>query len=186
MEEKKFLRKKYSEIRKNICNKKEKDLIIAEKFLNGSFLKSADCVLMYASFGSEIDTWNITRMLWDRNIETAFPRCGKDGIMTFHTVNSADELKEGMYGIREPDISLPQPEITENTVCLVPGLAFTEDGGRLGYGGGYYDRFLNSFPFVKRVSVAYEELFAESLPIMSHDLKTDYIVTQERTVMCNV
>jgi len=185
MEDKKTLRRKYSEIRGSIADR-NLDSIIAEKFMNLPFTALADCVLLYASFGSEIDTWKIAELLWKKSVPTAFPRCGKNGEMTFHTVSSPDELKEGSYGIREPDPILPQPEITRNTVCLVPGLAFTLKGERLGYGGGYYDRFLSRFPQTVRVSLAYEELIAESLPVMPYDQKTGYIVTQERTVLCNV
>lgn len=182
MEEKILLRKKFSEIRKNIPDKSEKDTLIRKNFLDT--LENTDTVLLYASFGSEIDTLSIAEKLFYK-YNVAFPVSQKNGIMTFHTVKSLDDLKKGMYGIYEPDTSLPFPLITNKTVCVLPGLAFTPDGARLGYGGGYYDRFLQKFPQITKTALSYEELITENLPVMSHDVRADYIVTPERKVLCN-
>ena len=105
--------------------------------------------------------------------------------MTFHLIGSVADLHEGMYRIPEPDSALPQPVITDKTVCIIPGLAFTEDGGRLGYGGGYYDAFILEYPHIYTIALAYEELIVDQLPLMQHDLTVDLIVTEERTVLCN-
>jgi 5-formyltetrahydrofolate cyclo-ligase len=90
-----------------------------------------------------------------------------------------------MYRISEPDSALPQPVITDKTVCIIPGLAFTEEGGRLGYGGGYYDKFIQENHDMTTIALAYEELIVDQLPLMQHDLRVDIIVTEERTVLCN-
>lgn len=182
MDDKNLLRKKFSEIRKNIPDKSEKDILIRKNFLDT--LENADTVLLYASFGSEIDTLSIAEKLFGR-YNVAFPVSQKNGIMTFHTVQSLDDLEKGMYGIYEPDNSLPRPLITDRTVCVLPGLAFTANGARLGYGGGYYDRFLQEFPQILKTALSYEELITENLPVMSHDVRADYIVTPERKVLCN-
>ena len=105
--------------------------------------------------------------------------------MTFHTVTSLSQLNEGKYGISEPDSALPQPIINEYTVCIVPGLAFTPDGGRLGYGGGFYDRFLADNPGVYTIALAFDAMIVDELPLSAHDLKVDSIVTEERMVLCN-
>lgn len=182
MEEKKLLRKKFSEIRKNIPDKSEKDILIRKNFLE--ILGNTDTVLLYASFGSEIDTFSIAEELAGKYI-TAFPVSYKGGIMTFHNISSISDLHKGMYGIREPDNSMPQTVITDRTVCVLPGLAFTPDGARLGYGGGYYDRFLQKYPQIHKIALSYEELITENLPVMSHDIRADYIVTPERKVLCH-
>lgn len=182
MEDKKLLRKKFSEIRKNIPDKSEKDILIRKAFLEN--LKNTDTILLYASFGSEIDTLSIAGELFG-NYTVAFPVSHKDGVMTFHVVKSPDELHKGMYGIYEPDASLPQPVITDKTLCVLPGLAFMTDGSRLGYGGGYYDRFLEKYPQIHKIALSYEELITENLPVMFHDIRADYIVTPERTVFCH-
>ncbi|MDE5582195.1 MAG: 5-formyltetrahydrofolate cyclo-ligase [Ruminococcus sp.] len=185
MDEKKLLRRKFSEIRKNIDGKCGKDIAIAKRFMDMEILKSADTVLLYASFGSEIDTFPTAYDIIGKNIQIAYPKSFRDGIMTFHIVKSPCELKKGMYGISEPDGRMPTAEITDNTVCILPGLAFMENGGRLGYGGGYYDRFLEKYPHIHKVAFSYEELITDSLPVMQHDARADYIVTPERTVLCN-
>ncbi len=115
----------------------------------------------------------------------ALPKCGLKRSMTFHLIGSVADLHEGMYRIPEPDIALPQPEMTENTVCIIPGLAFTEEGGRLGYGGGYYDEYILAHPELYTIALAYEELIVQQLPLMQHDLRVNLIVTEERTVLCN-
>ena len=185
MDSKKQLRKKYSEIRAHITDKAAKDADIAERLLSLDRVREADCLMAYASFGSEVETYGIIDALLGSDTKIAYPRCEDDGIMTFHIIESFADLHEGMYRISEPDITLPQAVITDKTVCLIPGLAFTEKGGRLGYGGGYYDRFLIENPHIYTIALSYEELIADELPLLQHDLLVNSIVTEERTVLCN-
>lgn len=182
--DKKELRRHYSEIRCSVKSN-EWDIIIAAKLLSHERIKTADTVLLYASFKSEVDTWEVADKLLKKNIQLAFPKCGKDGIMTFHIVNDLGQLNDSLYGISEPDISLPYPKITDRTVCIVPGLAFTEIGERLGYGGGYYDRFLSEYPEIYTIALEYEKCIADNLPTETHDIKIKSIITEERTVLCN-
>lgn len=185
MENKKELRKEYSHLRAEIPDKVSKDIDITERLLEADELAEADSVLLYASFGSEVDTYLLIDKLIARGKKVALPRCGSERTMTFHLIGSVADLHEGMYRIPEPDSALPQPEITDRTVCIIPGLAFTEEGGRLGYGGGYYDEFISENPNIYTIALAYEELIVSQLPLMKHDLLVDMIVTEERTVLCN-
>lgn len=181
---KKEIRSYFSEIRKTIKNDIS-DAIINSKVLALKKIINADTVLLYASFGSEVNTWELAGNLIYKNIQTAFPLCGENGAMTFHIVKSLIQLHDGKYGISEPDISLPCPEITERTVCIVPALAFTANGGRLGYGGGYYDRFLSEYPEIYTIGLAYEQCVSETLPLEEHDVKVKSIITEERTIICH-
>ena len=185
MDSKKILRKKFSEIRGNITDKAAKDAEITERFLDMERVRDADCIMVYASFGSEVETYGIVDAFLGTDKKIAYPRCEENGIMVFHVIESFADLHEGMYRISEPDISLPVAEVTDRTVCIIPGLAFTENGGRLGYGGGYYDRFLAANINVYRLAVAYYRMIVNELPLSSHDLKVDSIVTEERMVLCN-
>lgn len=182
--DKKQLRCYFAKIRKK-AKSKENDRRIAERLLSENAVKNADIILMYASFGSEADTWKLAEQLLKRNITLAYPICGDNSEMTFHIVSSVKQLSAGKYGICEPDASLPQPSLTEKSICIVPGLAFTEKGGRLGYGGGYYDRFLAAHKISCSIALSYESQIAAELPLMPHDIRTDLIVTEERTVLCN-
>lgn len=187
MQDKKQLRKHFSELRKN-SKTQENDRQIAERLLSHEKLKNARTVLLYASFGSEADTWHIAEKLLEKGTVLAYPKCRKDGIMKFHVIDSLARLRDGrrgMYGIYEPDEMLPQPVLSGDTVCIVPGLAFTENGGRLGYGGGYYDRFLAGLHEIYKIALSYEAILTDELPLLPHDLRVDSIVTEERTVLCN-
>lgn len=182
---KKAYRKKFSEIRASITDKAAKDADITERLLDLDVVREADCLMVYASFGSEVETYGIIDELLGTDTKIAYPRCNDDGTMSFHVIESYADLHEGMYRISEPDASLPLAEITDKTVCLVPGLAFTEKGGRLGYGGGYYDRFLMENPDIYTIALSYEALITDEIPLMQHDLMVNSIVTEERTVLCN-
>ncbi|MBQ3947298.1 MAG: 5-formyltetrahydrofolate cyclo-ligase [Ruminococcus sp.] len=184
MTDKKELRKHFSILREN-SKTPSKDKLICEKLMSCGNVMSADVILMYASFGSEADTWTAAKELLGHGKTLAFPKCLKNGIMTFHIVSELEQLRSGKYGIMEPDDSLPQPVCTDNTVCIVPGLAFTMTGGRLGYGGGFYDRFLEMHPNIKTIALSYEALITSELPLQKHDLCVNSIITEERMIICN-
>lgn len=184
MKDKKYLRKIYSEKRATVVSKAQKDTAVTDIVTKCERIQNADIVLLYASFGSEVSTENILYNLLKSGKTIALPKCGDNGKMTFHIITSMEQTSVGKYGITEPDESLPVPVYSEKTVALVPGLAFTENGGRLGYGGGYYDRFLAEFPFIYTIGVTYEELIADSLPCLSHDLTVCALATEERMVLC--
>lgn len=148
-------------------------------------VRSADIVLVYVSYNSEIGTFELINSLLDMKKTVAVPKCQNNGVMQFHKINSLNELSEGMYGIPEPNNNSIINSFSDKTVCIVPGLAFTVNGDRLGYGGGYYDRFLACQPDIFTVALAYEELITESLPVLPHDLKINAVATNERLVFCN-
>ena len=172
-------------MRAEVRDKVSKDMDIIDRLLEEEKILEADHILLYASFGSEVDTYLLIDKLIEMGKSVALPRCGSERSMTFHLIQSVADLHEGMYRIPEPDSALPQPEFISDTVCLVPGLAFTEEGGRIGYGGGYYDAFILDNPQVYTIGLIYEELVVSELPLMDHDLRVNMIVTEERTVLCN-
>lgn len=179
------LRKQFSQIRKSACCP-EADRAITERLIQMSVFDNADMVLLFASYNSEPSTWDFADLLIRKGIGIAYPKCGENGKMTFYTVKSPDELCKGSYGISEPTgNSTDIPKITDKTICIVPGLAFTESGKRLGYGGGYYDRFLSEYPHIYTIAPAYERCITTDIPTMEHDIKIKAIVTEERTVLCN-
>ena len=184
MQDKKELRKKFSAIRK-AAKSDAKDMGITARVLLLEAVANADTVLLYASFRSEPDTWALAGSMLKNGKTVAYPLCGENSEMTFRIVDSISQLRDGKYDISEPDSSLPCPVITDRTVCIVPGLAFTENGERLGYGGGYYDRFLEKYPQLTTVALAYEATITQTLPSERHDATVKYIVTEERTVLCN-
>ncbi len=182
--DKKQLRKELIALRDSLADRDVKSKDICQRLMSLECVRNADTVLIYASFGSEVDMWEIAELLRKSGISTAYPKCHNGGIMTFHVVDSDEQLSGSFHGICEPDPSLSEPVITDRTVCLVPGVSFTEHGERLGYGGGFYDRFLaeNDIP---KTALCFESLISDELPTLPHDIKVDMIVTEERTVFCN-
>lgn len=178
------LRKTYSEKRASIISKSLKDNFISNNILSSERVNNADIVLLYASFGTEVSTVKVIEELLKTDKKIAIPKCRENGIMTFHIITSMAQTSKGKYGITEPDESLPVPDYSEKTVALVPGLSFTEKGERLGYGGGYYDRFLAKYPYIYAIGLTYEDLIADSLPCLSHDLTVCALATEERMVFC--
>lgn len=185
MQDKKYLRRLYKEKRSLIGQKESKASAAADILLECNKIAAADTILLYASFGSELGTGYLIDKLLSLKKKIACPKCYDNGIMKFYYISSPDSLKPGKYGIPEPDESNDTPEITDRTVCIVPGLAFTETGIRLGYGGGFYDRFTAVFPKLYTIGFTYEELLVAELPALSHDLRVNAVVTEERMVYCS-
>jgi len=181
------LRKSYIEKRKQIPHdeKLALDARLCERFMSLVTYRYADTVLLYAPKGSEIDVMPIAVNALESGRSVAFPRCKdtEDGIhhMDFHIVTSLDQLEPGAYGIREPMETLPiyEPGTSDKAVIIVPALAYDRFGYRLGYGGGYYDRFLSAFKGT-RVGFAYSRFICPRLPKSRYDLPVDVLVTERR------
>lgn len=108
------------------------------------------------------------------------PRCiDKQGHMEFFRVKTPDDLEKGSYGILEPSLNCSMSEETEG-VILVPGVAFDKSGYRLGYGAGYYDRYLARYPKLTRIGVAFEMQICDMVYSGEYDCKMDYIVTEDK------
>ena len=100
--------------------------------------------------------------------------------------NLTGQLAVGHYGIREPQPELPAVQkLSENVCWLVPGLAFSESGCRLGRGAGYYDRLFLRFPQGKRIGIAWEMQLLPEIPAEPWDIPMDYIVTESRRIDCH-
>ncbi|MDD7184084.1 MAG: 5-formyltetrahydrofolate cyclo-ligase [Ruminococcus sp.] len=181
--DKKELRKIFRKKRNQISGKSEKDFKIAERVLSLEEVKNSRNILIYVSYGSETDTYSIIKRLLEEEKKVAVPRCLENGIMEFIYIKSLDELSAGAFGIPEPSGNI-RAVINKNTVCIVPALSFSPDGTRLGYGGGYYDRFLES-ENIYTVGICYDEMLSESLPSEKHDVKIKKVITEERTVQCS-
>lgn len=111
--------------------------------------------------------------------EIALPRVEGEHLI-FHAVPALERLTTGRFGIREPDPDAAVQVLPdEGDTILVPGLAFDRRGGRLGRGGGFYDRFLERWPNAFRVGVAFSSQLIESVPCEAHDVRVDAVVTED-------
>lgn len=156
---------------------------IFETVVNREEYINADVVLAYVSFSSEVDTHFLIRHALKNGKKVAVPKVFPNAEMKFFYIDSLDELKPGAYGILEPENSREVAyDDSKNYVILLPGVAFDEDKNRLGYGGGYYDRFLEKHPKIFKIMLAYElEKAEEKLPSDAFDVRSDIIITELRT-----
>jgi 5-formyltetrahydrofolate cyclo-ligase len=164
----------------------------AEKWLEKY---NAATLMVYISFRSELDLTNLIEWGWRTGRDVIVPRCvASDRSMTLHYLRSWDDLMPGAYGIMEPNpaVSLPIVDGYVPDIVLVPGLAFDRQGGRLGYGGGYYDRFaeaaisgadINNATNTLWLGVSFDAQFIDDVPTEEHDLKMDGWITESGIFM---
>lgn len=148
-------------------------------------LLTAPMVYCYVSGNMEADTHKLLEFLWRRGVPTAVPRVLGGGEMDFFIIHSFADVEPGAMGILEPRghcrrIATAPPLVTETMpprdVVVTPGLAFDRRGNRIGYGGGYYDRFLGCHPQKLRVGLAFAFQLYEGLPADEMDQRVDILV----------
>lgn len=143
---------------------------------------TAGTILFYYPLPHEIDILPLFDRARELGIRCAFPRCrAESGEMDFFYVDDLSELENGRFGIREPQLSAQRVEDFSDTLMLVPAMAFDRQGFRLGYGGGYYDRFLAAHP-IRTVGIAYEMLLVKELPRDKYDRAVDIVATEKRAI----
>lgn len=92
-------------------------------------------------------------------------------------ISSLKNLKKDKYGILEPDELIPAVKKEDIDLIILPGVAFDKSGGRLGYGGGYYDKYLNSCPQdICKVALCYDFQIVENVPVEEHDVKANDVI----------
>lgn len=172
------------------------DRRIRERLFSEESWQRAEKVLMYLSFGSETDTWEIARRARSEGKRIYCPRVidRAGGRMEFF-LTDLEDTKAGPFGIREPvgdDRWQGGTDGNEVSLILVPGLAFGKGGERIGYGGGYYDRYLSAYRELKeRLALCYdcqvigeEILSGGSFPVKETDEAVDLILTEDRRIEC--
>lgn len=133
---------------------------------------------LYAAFDSELDTREPADGLRARGITVAYPRITPpERVLRFHLVHGSEELEPGPFRIPQPAAHTEAVDIDRISMLIVPGLAFDERGGRLGWGKGYYDTTLahDRRPF--RVGYAYAFQLVPEVPQHSHDVSMDLVIT---------
>lgn len=147
----------------------------------------AKMIAVTLSVGREIDTARIISRAWEEDKDVAVPKCDPQRkALTFYRIRSLDQLAEGFHGLREPipkRTTVVPPEAMD--LVIVPGVVFDPSGNRIGYGGGYYDRFLSGY-HGKTVSLLLELQLAAALPSEKHDRRVDRLITEERTINVKV
>mgnify|MGYP003762947243 FL=1 len=177
------------ERRKNIPQeeRKEKSNRIKERLFSLELFKKANFIFTFISTEEEVDTHEIIKesINMGKRIGVPITLSKEKRMMVSEIQDFASELEIGYYNILTPKkeyIREVDPE--EIDMVLVPGLIFREDGYRIGYGGGYYDRFLGGIDSVIKIGLCYEMQLSEDIPIDTYDIPVNYIITEERLIDC--
>jgi 5-formyltetrahydrofolate cyclo-ligase len=144
-------------------------------------IRDSSTLMVFLSFGSEVLTDDLIRWGWSEGKRIVVPLCRPESReLTPCRIDGFDELETGHYGIREPKTgrlrSVPRTEID---AVIVPAVAFDRRGYRVGYGGGYYDRFLPECPQAANIGAAFACQIVPEVPSDRYDLAVDRIVTEE-------
>ena len=142
-----------------------------------SFTNSQN-IACYFPIGSEVDTHNIMLEMLEQDKTLLLPRIVNNNL-EFCVVPNLEKLEKGSFEIMEPKESCKKAE--KINCVLIPTVGVSKTGVRLGYGKGYYDRFLSSTDAVK-ISLTYSKQIVKSIPSDSHDIKIDWIVTEDENV----
>ena len=187
---KKELRKKVQELRDAIDPEQRKILSarVADNLWSVPEFAAAKSILFFISFRSEVDTVPMIRRALNEDKITCVP-CTNDGskaMVASRILDLEADLELGNYDILEPrDECLRPVPAGDIDVVLMPGVAFDITGGRLGYGGGYYDRFLEKCsPSCALIAVAFEIQIVEHVPCADHDVHIHKVVTESRVIDC--
>ncbi len=181
-QEKTVLRERFRQLRRQMTpeQKLDCDRRILERITTLYQYPKARTILTYVSKEIEVDTLLLIERALSDGKCVAVPKCIESTReMEFYVIHSLSDLEPGYFGVQEPKVppcrKLRDPE---NSICIVPGMAFDFKGFRLGYGKGFYDRFLSDYPGVT-VGLCYSSCVQWSLPIGKYDRPVDMVVTEK-------
>lgn len=168
------------------AEKERRDAAICRAALSLVSFRHAEYVLLYAAMENEIDITPIAKEALARGKKIAFPRCDKEShTMRYHMVSSLSELAPDAYSILEPPADAPvyDPDTAVGSaVCFVPGLVYDRAGYRLGYGKGFYDRYLSAFSGCT-LGVVYSDYILPSVPRGRYDVSVNILLTEKGVKM---
>lgn len=143
--------------------------------------QTAKTIFCFVSTPEEINTHPIIRYVWDCNKRVAVPKCLEKGYMEAYVIQEEADLEEGKFGILEPKEGCQLLEPQEIDLIILPCLSCDRNGNRLGYGGGYYDRYLEKCDAVS-VVICREKLMLDEIPAESFDQRPQFLVTEKGVI----
>jgi 5-formyltetrahydrofolate cyclo-ligase len=167
------------------AERQRKSRVITERLLSLPEFARASSVFAYVSFRSEVETLDLIAHCLKEGVGVSVPLTlpAEHRLLAHAITDMSRDLAPGYCSIPEPLPTLPLVDPASIEVVVVPGSVFDVHGGRLGYGGGYYDRFLHSAaPQALRIGLAFDLQVVEAVPLESHDQQLDYLVTETRTI----
>lgn len=156
---------------------------IANQLFEDDDWKVAKVIGITISKRPEVDTYQIIRKAWALGKQVVVPKCyPKEKKLVFRTLKEFSQLESVFYGLLEPiEERTDKVEANEIDLLIVPGLAYTREGYRVGFGGGYYDRFLTNY-YGKTLSLAFHNQIVEQFEMERHDLPVSKIITNHEVI----
>jgi len=181
-ESKKTIRKAMMTAFKQIDEKERMDISsqLQEHLFQSSLWADTETIGVYLSLGKEWDTRNIVEQALLEGKNVAVPMTIPDSKeLIFYQITDPSQTIQGNFGLEEPDITMTEP-VDKDAIdlLLVPGLVFTQNGYRVGFGGGYYDRYLADFIHTT-ASLVHTNQFVETFPIEPFDIPVNYLITEQ-------
>ena len=147
---------------------------LTERFFETDAYKTARSIYAYLPYNQEIRTWNIVKRALEDGKQVAVPKC-YDDVMKFLWIYDLDHIAPGAFNIPEPIADEPEAD-DDSALILMPGLAFDPQGHRLGYGGGFYDRYLAEHHDHTLVALCYDFQLFDHLETEAHDIPVDLVI----------
>ncbi|TDL34543.1 5-formyltetrahydrofolate cyclo-ligase [Jeotgalibacillus sp. S-D1] len=142
--------------------------------------KNAKSIGITISRFPEVDTYGVIEKAWMEGKTVSVPRCIHQGKkLDFYSISSFEEVEPSYFGLLEPLQSLQKTSPDAIDLLIVPGLAYNSSGFRLGYGGGYYDRYLANYYKRKTISLCFKEQIVEHIPVDGHDQPVGMLIGEE-------
>ncbi|TDQ41697.1 5-formyltetrahydrofolate cyclo-ligase [Aureibacillus halotolerans] len=177
IQEKHFIRQQMKAKRKLIADRDQKTNLVTGRVLRTKAWQQSKQVGIYAAIEGEVQTEALIQAAYEQHKRVALPKIAADRSMQFLQMNKNSLMKRNRYGIEEPcDSQVLTFEAID--LLVIPGLCFAKNGDRLGYGGGYYDRYLKETKGIK-MGLAFNEMMLEELPREETDIRMDLIVTDQ-------
>ena len=180
---KKEIRKKILGQRKELETEfiREASAHICQSIQELDLYKKAEDICLYMPIRNEVELDVLREFSWADGKRTWLPKV-RDEQMDFCLFGPQSSLREGAYGILEPEESevlVPR----DTTLVIMPGAVFSEARDRIGYGGGYYDRYLSEHVLCHTLAVCYELQIVEDLPTEEHDIRPDAVISERRILL---
>ncbi len=159
---------------------------ITDALLKMEQIQQAENILCFAGYKSEVSTTELIVSLLNRDKRVFLPRVDGDE-MEFYRIQGLQDFEEGYKGILEPSMACTEVfrgPVSKETVMLMPGAVFAKDGSRIGYGKGFYDRYLAKHDIMNRIALCFSSQLLESIPSDAHDKKASVIVTEAGITEC--
>jgi len=153
------------------------DEIIFNKLIQSEVFKTCQILFIYVSRNTEVDTIKIIKCLLDLGKTVCIPKCFDNSQMRAYEIKSLGDLEIGKFNILEPKAHCKEVDKKDIDLAVVPCVTCDVDNNRLGYGKGFYDRFLVGTT-MKKVCLCRKQVLQEKIPVDKNDVKMDIVITE--------